>query len=108
VRFVDPSTNRYETEIRTLDGELVASLPGMPSPPHSWSSDGESLYYIDPEEAVDNFWAWPLDGSEVVRVTSFDDPGLGICGSAWSRDGKQLAVVRCRGSSSAVMFSDFR
>ena len=108
VRFVDPSTNKFETDIRTLDGELVASPRGMPNVPRCWSPDGTSLHYVAPDEAVENLWAWPLDGSGPTRLTSFDDPDVGICGVSWSHDGKQLAVVRCRRSSSAVMFSDFR
>jgi Tol biopolymer transport system component len=107
VRFVDLSTNRYETDIRTLDGELVASPRGIPSPP-TWSPDGQSLHYVDRDTPVDNLWNWPLDGSEPTQLTSFDDPDVEICAWKWSRDGEQLAVVRCSSSSDAIMFSDFR
>jgi Tol biopolymer transport system component/predicted Ser/Thr protein kinase len=107
VRFVDPETSRYESKILSLDGELIRSIEGIPSPP-GWGTDDETLIFIKPMESVGNLWTWPLDGSEPTQLTTFDDPEIGICDYEWSRDHKQLAVVRCRSDRNAVTITDFR
>ena len=106
VRFVDPETSTYETDIVDLEGNILTSPRGIPRTA-VWGPDGDSLHYVDPAESVRNLWAWPLDGSPPTRLTSFDDSGLFICGWSWSMDGKHLAVVRCRLESDAVIIRDF-
>jgi Tol biopolymer transport system component len=101
------SAVRAATDIVDLEGNILSSPRGIPSSPE-WGPDGDSLHYVDSWEAVPNLFAWPLDGSQPTRLTSFDDRDLSICGWSWSMDGKHLAVVRCRTESDSVIIRDFR
>ena len=64
-----------------------------------WTPDGGALTYFDNREAQ-NIWIQPLDGPP-RRLTDFKTDR--IFNFAWSRDGKQLAIVRQIRSSDVVL-----
>jgi hypothetical protein len=63
------------------------------------------LLYLDTRDGVSNIWSQPLAGGRPTQATKFSE-GL-IHRFAYSRDGKQLAVVRPFDSSAAVLIRNF-
>jgi serine/threonine protein kinase len=57
-----------------------------------WAADGHSLTYITDQAGVSNIWKQSLEGGPATRLTDFKTDR--IFWFDWSRDGKQLALVR--------------
>ena len=74
--------------------------------PVYWSPDSRSLVYIDTRDGVSNLWAQPVDGGQPKQLT--DVKSDLIFDFAWSRDGKQLALVRGTRTNDAVLVNDLR
>jgi serine/threonine protein kinase len=72
-----------------------------------WSPDGKALQYSMTRDRAGNIWEQPLTGGAPHQVTHFP-AGLNIRGFDWSKDGKQLAVVRGSATSNVLILSDFR
>ena len=53
-----------------------------------------------------NVWEQPLDGHEPRQLTHFKSDG--VLTHAWSRDGKQMAVLRNKTTSDIVLITDVR
>jgi eukaryotic-like serine/threonine-protein kinase len=79
-------------------------IPAVASEP-LWSPDGKSLHYLLSRGGVVNIWEQPLAGGPPRQVTSFKDRLIGRF--AWSRDGKQLAVLRGITAFDIVLMSNF-
>jgi len=71
-----------------------------------WTPDGSALAYIDYRGGVSNIWRLPIDGRPSTQLTDFKSDK--IFRFAWSRDGKQLALVRGSVSSDVVLIRDLR
>ena len=69
-----------------------------------FSPDGKSAIYPVREKGVDNLWLQPIDGSAGHQLTNFDS--LKIYSYQWSRDGKQLALVRGDSPTDVVLVQD--
>jgi eukaryotic-like serine/threonine-protein kinase len=69
-----------------------------------FAPDGKSIGFPVEEKGVGNIWVQPLDGSTGRRITSFDSQR--ILGFQWSRDGKQLAVVRVERTGNVILLHD--
>jgi Tol biopolymer transport system component len=72
-----------------------------------WSPDGTAFQYGLTRDGAGNLWEQPIAGGPPRQVTHFP-PGEDIRGFAWSKDGKQLAVVRGHVNSNVIVISDFR
>lgn len=70
----------------------------------SFSRDGKDVVYVVREKGVDNLWQQPLGGGNPVQLTHFTSEK--ILDSAYSPDGKKLAVVRGHVESDAVLLHD--
>jgi Tol biopolymer transport system component len=57
-----------------------------------WMPDSRAFMYFQERDGVGNIWSQPLDGSAARQITSFTADR--ILAAKWSRDGKQLAIVR--------------
>ena len=66
-----------------------------------FSHDGKSVVYPTRRNGVDNLWLQPLDGSPGRQITNFQSER--IYDFHWSRDGKQLALVRGHTDSDVVL-----
>jgi eukaryotic-like serine/threonine-protein kinase len=77
--------------------------PGASDP--RWSPDGKSLQFSLTRRGAANIWEQPLTGEPPRQVTSFTDRQ--ISAFAWSRDGKQLAVLRGLNTFDIVLMSNF-
>jgi serine/threonine protein kinase len=71
-----------------------------------WSADSRALTYVDTSRGGSNIWSLPIDGGEAVQLTRFNDRS--IPSFAWSRDGKQLAMVRSMTTHDVVLLRNFR
>ncbi|PYS47389.1 MAG: hypothetical protein DMF68_16160, partial [Acidobacteria bacterium] len=71
----------------------------------NFTSDGRALTYVD-ARGVPNLWSQPLDGGAPKQLTDFKENG--VWQSAWSRDGKQIAMTRGTTSRDVILIRDFR
>ena len=80
--------------------------PFLIEPGFQWSSDGRAVTFVDTREGVDNIWSQPIDGGTRQQITKFSTEE--IASFAWSRDGKQLAVVRGVETNDVVLLTGFQ
>jgi Tol biopolymer transport system component len=66
-----------------------------------WSSDSQSLAYIDCDGGVANIWLQRLDGSAPRRLTDFKSGH--ITTFDWSREGSRLAWITRNQVSDVVL-----
>ena len=71
-----------------------------------WTPDSKSLTYIVTHNDVSNIWSQPIDGGPARQLTQFKADWIQVF--AWSRDGKQLAVVRGTTPSDLMLVTNFR
>ena len=88
--------------IKTYDVPQSVAVDNSPV----WTPDGRGITYIDWTAEVSNLWVQPFDGGAPKQLTNYKQ-GY-IFRREWSRDGKQLAIVRGTETSDAVMITDFR
>ena len=70
----------------------------------SFTPDGRALAFVRQEQGVSNIWTLSLDGSAAKRLTNFKSKI--ILDFRWSRDGKQLGVLRHDASSDVILLRD--
>jgi Tol biopolymer transport system component len=71
-----------------------------------WAPDGRSLVVLKDTDNVTNLWTLPLDGGKLRPLTDWKSDK--IFWSAWSRDGRELAVARGDTFYDVVLIKDFR
>jgi len=71
-----------------------------------WLPNRRSLTFRWDRDGVTNLWEQPLDGREPRQLTNFASEG--VLTHAWSRDGKQLAILRNKVTSDIVLINDVR
>jgi Tol biopolymer transport system component len=71
------------------------------APPQS-TPHGRALAYVGLRDGISNIWRLPLDGTPATPITHFDS-GQTLLHFAFSRDGKQLAMVRGWKTSDIVL-----
>jgi len=109
----------YQDSAGTLIGDYVglmtasggARLASFQAPSGSgglhWSPDGKAAQFAMTRDRAGNIWEQPLTGGNPRQITHFP-PGLNIRGFDWSKDGKQLAVVRSTATSNVLILTNFR
>ncbi|MDQ3750063.1 MAG: protein kinase, partial [Acidobacteriota bacterium] len=88
--------------IKTFDVSQTVDIDMSPK----WTPDGRSITFMDRRGGVPNLWLQPVDGGAPKQLTDFKQNG--IHRREWTRDGKQVAIVRGEGNSDAIMITDFR
>ena len=69
-----------------------------------WMPDGKSLCYVNAKANVENIDVISLETLKQYQLTHFDS---GIIGNfAWSKDGKELAIVRGEMTRDIVLLTD--
>jgi serine/threonine protein kinase len=109
--FVDESSKRWQLGIIPFDGGKPVKTFDVPptvavdnSP--QWMPDGRGITYIDGASDISNLWLQPTDGGAPKQLTNYKQGYL--YRREWTRDGKQIAIVRGTETSDAVMITDFR
>jgi len=85
-------------------GEPVKIFDQLGDP--GWARDSKSLIYRENQNGVDNLWLQPLDGGKPKPLTNFASGEFQSW--AWSRDYKQLAIVRTNTTSDVILLNNFR
>jgi Tol biopolymer transport system component len=107
-RAATPAT-AFRTAVIPIEGGTpikVFNLLGGPENDFGWTADSRALTYIVTRGGVSNIWSQPLDSGQTKQLTDFKSEQ--IYSFDWSRDGKQLLVLRGTSSSDAVIISDFK
>ena len=71
--------------------------------PPRWAEDSAAVQYLLTRDGTSNVWRQKLTGGPPKQITNFKS-GL-IFDFSWSRDGKQLGLIRGSQSSDAIMIS---
>ena len=71
-----------------------------------WTPAGDEVAYVRSEQGAQNIWAVPLTHGVARQVTHFRQGGIDRF--AWSRSGKQLAIVRRTSTGDAVLIRPVR
>ncbi len=67
-----------------------------------WLPDGRGITYVDRQ----NLWLQSMDGSAAKQMTDYKQGR--IYRREWTRDGKQVAIVRGESTNDVVMITDFK
>jgi TolB protein len=70
-----------------------------------WTPDSRGITFVDVRGSSRDLWVQPFDGGAAKRLTDFKENG--IYRREWTRDGKQVAIVRGESSSDVVMITGF-
>jgi Tol biopolymer transport system component len=109
--YRDESTNdQYRIVIIPFAGgqpeKSIDIAQGLdPLPYVRWSPDGLSLTYPAARNGVYNVWMQPLGGGDVKQVTDFKAEGK--LQFDWSRDGKQLVLLRRLWTADLALVKNF-
>jgi Tol biopolymer transport system component len=69
-----------------------------------WMPDGKGVAYIDTRNGVSTIWVMPLATKKPYQLTKFDSELIG--NFVWSKDGKNLAIVRGEDTGDIVLLND--
>ena len=89
-----------------VEGGAPVKRFNIPSTFVRWTPDGRGLMYVDNRGGISNLWLQPIDGGKPSQLTDFKTDQ--IFGFDWSRDGRQLALLRGVVTSDVVLFSDLK
>ena len=104
---LDPETTRERLTVVTFDGGAVVKKLDFPVTARTkfrWTPDSRAFIYIDARGDVANLWRMPIEGGEPEQITDFKSDNINFF--AYSRDGKQLALLRGNQKRDALMISD--
>ena len=119
---ISPETKSYTNRIQllNLDAPAASGSRWLNIDPHftavfyspgptthgnfSFTPDGKALAFVRQEQGVSNIWTLPLDGSAAKTLTNLKSKT--ILDFRWSRDGKQLAVLRHDATSDVILLHD--
>jgi Tol biopolymer transport system component len=82
----------------------TANVPGDCS--LQWTPSGDEVAYVRSENGAQNIWAAPLTHGVARQITHFHQGAIDRF--AWSRSGKQLAIVRRNSTGDAVLIRPVR
>jgi eukaryotic-like serine/threonine-protein kinase len=73
---------------------------------YHWAPEGQAVDYVITSGGVSNLWRQSLKGGPAKQITDFKSGRIFRFG--WSRDGKQLLIVRGDIRSDVILISHFR
>jgi len=88
--------------LKAFDIPPTVFVDGSPK----WTPDGRGITFIDVRGSSRDLWVQPFAGGAAKQLTDFKENG--IYRREWTRDGKQVAIVRGESSSDVVMITAFR
>jgi eukaryotic-like serine/threonine-protein kinase len=93
--------------VDAVSGQRMYSwdIPAGTHDPH-WAQDGQAVDYVMTRDSVSNLWRQPLSGGPAKPVTDFKSGSIFRFG--WSRDGKQLLLVRGDIRSDVILIRNFK
>jgi len=110
VDYYDSTANRYHRGVMTVaEGRLVQTFDfsvTRSGQDFRWMPDGKGIACIQTKKLVSNIWVLPMAAGKLYQLTHFTSDL--IFSMAWSKDSRNLAVVRGEVSSNVVLFGDLR
>jgi serine/threonine protein kinase/Tol biopolymer transport system component len=110
VWFVQTTNNRLRWAALSTENGAHAKEFDLPTTANwgivSWAPGGKGVAYIDTRNGVSNIWVLPLGTMKAYQLTHFDSEV--ITGFAWSKDGRDLALVRGEGTSDVVLLTEVK
>jgi len=102
---------RAQIGVMPFDGGTPIKTFDVPQTVHidmsvGWTPDGKGITYVDRIGNNSNLWLQPFDGGSPKKITDYKE-GM-FLRREWTRNGKQIAIVKGSESSDAVMITDFR
>ena len=94
--IIDAATGKV---VKTFTLPLTASQEMI-----GWMPDGKSICYVDFRDNVSNIWVLPLETLKPYQLTRFESSL--IVNFAWSKHGKDLAIVRGDQTRDIVLLKD--
>jgi serine/threonine protein kinase/Tol biopolymer transport system component len=98
--FTDSGSGDDEKQI-TTGGVSAISYSLLPSNllfrSYSWSPDGRKIVYCSRKSGAANIWTIFADGSDDIKITSYNKTGIVFYDPVWSPDGKRLVFVSATG-----------
>jgi Tol biopolymer transport system component len=85
-------------------GHKLSSMDGVPdASDFLWAPDGRALDFVVTRDSISNLFRQPLTSGPLKQITNFKSGR--IFTSAWSPDGKQLAVARGKTEADVVVIT---
>jgi eukaryotic-like serine/threonine-protein kinase len=108
VNSADATSNE---KIALLDVATLSSPRFLEANPRiskgvQFTADGKAIAYPIAENGADNVWIQPIDGTPGRQITHFNSEQ--ISSFHWSRDGKNLGVLRGHTDSDVVLLQESR
>ncbi len=98
-------------KVRVVSAETGETLNDFGWPPEAGSifpsPDARSLDFIAERDGFSNVWRMSAEGTKQQKITDWQTPATAYA-FAWSRDGKDLAVVRDSQTSEIILINNFR
>jgi serine/threonine protein kinase/Tol biopolymer transport system component len=109
-RFFQTAENKWCYGILSVDDGKHRKVFDLPTTAGErnvhWMPDGKSIAYVDTRDGISNVWVLPLATMNAYQLTHFGSEV--ISDFAWSKDGKNLAVVRGDQTSDVVLLKDVK
>jgi serine/threonine protein kinase/Tol biopolymer transport system component len=106
--FFDVASNRWRPAIISTESGKLLSFLDLPVTAGyvRWMPDGKAVAYIDTRNGVSNICVLPLESKKPYQLTHFDSQL--IAEFVWSKDGKDLAIVRGMQTNEIVILAELR
>jgi Tol biopolymer transport system component/predicted Ser/Thr protein kinase len=109
-RAYQPAENKWRYGILSVDDGKYLKVFDLPTIAGQgsvhWMPNGKAVGYIDTHNGVSNIWVLPLETMKAYQLTHFDSEL--ISEFSWSKDGKNLAIVRGEQTSDVVLLTDLK
>jgi Tol biopolymer transport system component len=105
---LDAATNRWRPAVLSIEPGKPVSFFDLPKTAGyvRWMPDGKDIAYIDTRQGVGNIWVMPIETKKPYQLTHFDSDLM--ADFRWSKDGKDLAVVRGTETREVVILADVK
>jgi TolB protein len=103
--YLDDQKNpKWRVGVMAMTGERRIKSFDLPKSIIRWLPGEHALTFINNIDSYTNIWAHTLDGKKPRPLTKFDSSQ--IISFDWSRDGKQLVMLRDSPRKYVVLFED--
>ena len=102
--------NKWSNVVLSLESDKIITSFELPVTATTgqmrWMPDGKGIAYVDTRNGVSNIWVMNLATKKSNQLTHFESELIGAF--AWSKDGKNLAIVHGEQTSDIVLLSDVK
>ena len=105
---LDAKMNRWRAAVLSAEPGGLVSFFDLPATAGyvGWMPDSKTIAYVDTRQGISNIWVLPLESRKPYQLTHFDSGRIGDF--VWSKDGKEMAVVRFTETCEVVILEDLK